>query len=295
MSKPVISIIIPVYRVLKYLSSCLDSLLNQDFSLPYNILLIESGSDDGSYDICKEYHQKYSNVYHFHYEKNDGISIGRNLGLLHANGDYVIFMDGDDMVKRDFLSSLYQETLNYPDIQVISAGYSLYDDKKGCVVKTKAGPSYYGRGDKALEKLFRDQKYNFYCWAKLYKREFLIHNHLVFDEKMGMFEDFLFVAKVFACANMVSFIKKSIYLYRQHEESTVHTCKDSLSPYLECLVKIKNYLSIYQSETEKKIFAKPSKKIYKQLKLNCEKSISHYQKKTATLIKEAKDRLKEIY
>ncbi len=295
MSRIAISIIIPVFRVKKYLKACLDSLLNQDFSLPYNIMLVESGSDDGSDKICEEYHLKYPNVYHFHYEKNDGISVGRNLGLLHANGNYVIFMDGDDMVKKDFLSSLYKEVEKHPDVQLVSAGYDIYDDKTECVIKSLPGISYHQRGGKALEKVFTSKKFNTYCWAKLYKREFLLLNHLVFDPKMGMFEDMLFLSLVLANANEVSYIKKPVYLYRQHEESTVHTCKDWLSPHLECLFKIRKELFQYHPDLEKKIFKKPTKKIYQVIQFDCEKSTSHYQKKKVTLYKEARIKLKELY
>lgn len=295
MFKTVISIIIPVYRVRKYLEACLDSLLDQDFLLPYNILLIESASDDGSKDICEDYQRRYHNVYHYHYDKNDGISVGRNLGLLHANGSYVIFMDGDDKVEKNFLSSLYQEVEKYPDVQLVSAGYSIYDDSTDSIIKHVPGVSYHGSGSKALEKLYSSKKYNPYCWAKLYKREFLLLNHLVFDSSMGMFEDMLFLSLVLANANEVSFIKKSIYLYRQHQESTVHTCKDWLTPHFECFRKVKKELHRYHKDLEKKIFKKPTRKIYQQIALDCEKSSSHYQKKKVTLYKEAKSKLKEIY
>lgn len=97
-----ISIIVPVYNTEKYLSACLDSILTQSFT-DFELLLVDDGSTDKSGEICDEYAQKDSRIRVFHKE-NGGVSSARNLGIEEAVGDYLHFVDADDIV----LSGAYE-------------------------------------------------------------------------------------------------------------------------------------------------------------------------------------------
>jgi len=102
---PLISVIVPVYNVEKYLTRCIDSILAQRY--PYiEILLIDDGSTDGSSSICEQYAQKYNNISVYH-QKNGGLAAARNTGLLKCQGEYIGFIDSDDFIAADMYEYLY--------------------------------------------------------------------------------------------------------------------------------------------------------------------------------------------
>lgn len=102
-----ISIIIPVYNVDKYLAECLDSAINQDYQNK-EIIAINDGSTDNSYKILKEYKSKFPEII-IKNIKNQGLSIARNTGLEAATGDYVIFLDSDDWIEKNTLSTCIEK------------------------------------------------------------------------------------------------------------------------------------------------------------------------------------------
>ncbi|MDR0422523.1 MAG: glycosyltransferase, partial [Proteiniphilum sp.] len=103
---PMISVIVPVYNVEKYLRKCLESILAQTYT-SFELLLVNDGSTDGSGQICDEYAQKDSRVQVFHQE-NKGVSRARNLGLERAKGKWVAFIDSDDWVDSTYLEHLLE-------------------------------------------------------------------------------------------------------------------------------------------------------------------------------------------
>ena len=101
-----VSVIVPVYKVEKYLSKCLDSIVNQTYK-NLEIILVDDGSPDNSGKICDEYAQKDSRIKVIHKE-NGGLSSARNAGLDIATGEYIAFADSDDSVHLDFVEKLYR-------------------------------------------------------------------------------------------------------------------------------------------------------------------------------------------
>ena len=93
-----VSIIIPIYNVEGYISECIDSVLAQVIS-PYEIILIDDGSTDHTYDICKLYEKKYDNI-NLIYQENQGVAAARNRGIEEANGDWILFIDSDDIINE---------------------------------------------------------------------------------------------------------------------------------------------------------------------------------------------------
>ena len=100
----IISIIVPVYNVVQYLDQCVSSLVHQSYSA-IEILLIDDGSSDGSAEICDEWSKKDSRVRVFHTE-NRGVAHARNIGLTHAKGNYIGFVDSDDWVDIDMYETM---------------------------------------------------------------------------------------------------------------------------------------------------------------------------------------------
>lgn len=103
--KILISVVVPIYNVEKYLNKCVDSLLNQDYS-NLEIILVDDGSTDSSGKIVDEYKEKNKNIKVIHKE-NGGLSSARNAGLKEAIGQYIIFIDSDDWIDTKMISTLF--------------------------------------------------------------------------------------------------------------------------------------------------------------------------------------------
>ena len=101
-----ISIIVPVFNVEKFLTRCLDSLINQNSYENYEIILIDDGSTDNSGKICDEYAEKFKKIKVIH-KKNEGVSKARNLGINNAKGEYITFVDSDDFVENNMLINFH--------------------------------------------------------------------------------------------------------------------------------------------------------------------------------------------
>ena len=125
----VLSIIIPVYNVERYIGKCLDSIfLPENEELPFEVIVVDDGSPDSSMDIVDGYTSKYSNLKIVHQE-NQGLSCARNTGLLYAQGDYVWFVDSDDWLNDGALPQLMNILRDYPGLEVLVApGIWIYED-----------------------------------------------------------------------------------------------------------------------------------------------------------------------
>ena len=123
MNNPAISIIIPVYNAENYLRRCIDSVLSQSFT-DFELILVDDGSKDKSPQICDEYASQDTRVRVIH-KANGGVSAARNDGLDIAKGEYITFIDSDDWVERDYLSTLS----NYRDYDIVFFSHRLiYED-----------------------------------------------------------------------------------------------------------------------------------------------------------------------
>ena len=123
-----ISIIVPIFNVEEYLDECLSSLTSQNDTY-YEIILVNDGSNDLSEEICKKYLKKYSNIKYYKKE-NGGVSSARNYGLIKATGDFICFVDPDDIVSTNYLE-IIRETIKNNSFDLIIYGHNLlYKNKK---------------------------------------------------------------------------------------------------------------------------------------------------------------------
>ncbi len=128
MKNPKISVIIPIYNTEYYLEETLDNLVNQTFINNMEVIMIDDGSTDDSKYIIEKYALDYENFYAFH-KKNEGPGIARNFGLLLARGEYVHFMDSDDLITHDAYEKLY-EFAKREDYDVVSFNYLRFNSEK---------------------------------------------------------------------------------------------------------------------------------------------------------------------
>ena len=206
-----LSFIVPVYNVEKYLEECLDSLLDQDIEKSdYEIICVNDGSTDGSLAILREYEAKYANIRVID-KKNGGVSSVRNAGIEAAKGDYVWMVDSDDLIAHYFLAHLREVARSSaPDIIDFGA-YHFYDE-----LTEEERKAYYAHSLPALA--FAN---NVYITRSLFKRQFLLHNHMRFDTELAYSEDSLFKCGCMMAGPRVAHEHLMGYLVRYRQGSTV--------------------------------------------------------------------------
>lgn len=209
MMKPVISVIIPVYNVEKYIRQCVDSVLEQSYK-DFELILVDDGSPDNSPAICDEYAQKDTRVSVIH-QKNLGVSAARNNGIRHAKGEWITFVDSDDWVDTDYLEKF---ELDKDDADLIIQGLEYYDNRNGQYFKQiKVADCILSGTDS--KKLVADNNVlgSGYPVAKAY-RKFIIDKGVLFDTSISYHEDHIFVLNILAVASKIRLSDSVAYKYR---------------------------------------------------------------------------------
>lgn len=210
-----ISIIIPVYNIEKYLKNCLDSVCNQTYT-SLQIILVDDGSTDSSGDICDQYARHDNRILVIHKE-NGGLSDARNAGMRVVEGAYIGFVDGDDWIEPDMYENMLEFCKKY-DLDVIAARFieeridDVSKDQYSGVFEVFSGIqmleiNLYGKGNRLVSNA---------VWDRLYKRELL--QGLLFP-KGKCYEDICFTTEVFLRADKCGYWDRGIYHYRIREDS----------------------------------------------------------------------------
>ncbi len=167
--RDVVSVIVPVYNVEKYLRRCLDSLVSQTYE-PLEIILVDDGSIDSCGGICDEYAQKYDCIKVIH-KSNGGLSHARNTGLDAATGDFVTFVDSDDFVDPEMCAVLKDAIdKNGADVSCVGIVKEYENGKPSCPAYSPGGPAVFC-GKEGLREVFLYRAMFVSAWAKLYRRE----------------------------------------------------------------------------------------------------------------------------
>lgn len=203
-----ISIIVPVYNVEKYLTICIESILNQTYKY-FELLLIDDGSTDKSGIICDEFASKDKRVIVYH-QKNQGVSSARNIGIKLSKGDFLCFIDSDDWVDATYISDLL--VTNYEQYDLVFMNMADFLGKP--VIYHKASiSSYFGEEIKNVITCFNIFSYGG-PYVKLFKKSIIIANKIFFPECIQYGEDTLFFLRYFSHIHSTCFINKVRYHYR---------------------------------------------------------------------------------
>ena len=218
-----LSIIVPVYQAENYLEDCLDSILHQSYT-NFELILVDDGSTDLSPDICDNYAKHDSRVRVIH-QKNGGQAHARNVGIELATGQYVGFVDNDDVVLDSLFKVLVNNSLKVDaDISAVSFVQVDEDGDKEHVKHTH-NKYIYLNNDGVKEILQRD-KLDIYVWTKIYKKEFLDVNEIRFESGRSD-EDILFNFKAFSLSKTSIFQDTPLYIYRHRTLSTSRSYKEN--------------------------------------------------------------------
>lgn len=212
------SIIVPVYQVKKYLKRLVNSVLAQDYAA-YELILVDDGSSDGSEKICDEFSAKYAQIKTIH-KKNGGVSSARNEGIQRAEGNYLIFLDADDYIDKNYLSdaaAVVEEKA--PDILIY--GYCLETNSGMEQLLPKLNGDYT---QESLPKDFaifaQESSFNSVC-NKVFRADIVREKQLEFPiQKIA--EDGIFVCRFLQNTKNFYFVERAYYHYCQNEGSAVH-------------------------------------------------------------------------
>lgn len=223
MKRPLISVIVPIYQIERYIGFCIESLLNQTYK-NLEIILVDDGSSDRCPEICDLYASKDSRIKVIH-KQNGGLVSARKAGLEIATGDYVGYVDGDDWVGAGFYESLYS-AIATSDCDVVCAGQSrdLFNKSAHFTNPYPLG-IYKGETLKILQKNmlsycdFYRPGITTYVWNKLFKREILYKHQMNVDERISIGEDAAVTYPVLMECSSVYISDCVAYHYRQREDS----------------------------------------------------------------------------
>ncbi len=202
-----LSIIVPVYNVEKYLKDCLDSLLDQDIE-DYEIIVVNDGSTDLSQPIIDRYVANHANV-HSLIKPNGGLASARNLGLMHASGRYIAFVDSDDMVIKGAYKKVLAKTCEDPDLIVFDFAY-IYENREPFIKKGIADTSDDLHKNLIMSPLF--------AWNKVYKKAYLDKLNIEYPNGK-LYEDIPVTIKTFLNTDKIIYIDEVLYQYRQRNDS----------------------------------------------------------------------------
>lgn len=206
----VISVIIPVYNVEPYLSDCIDSILTQTYS-ELEVILVDDGSPDNCGAICDEYAKKDARVRVIHKE-NGGLSDARNAGLAVCSGEYLTFVDSDDLLLPDAVEVLYELALEY-DASLVIGGHVRFEGEPQRDTGSDCGEVIVMNSTEAMKDTLEN---GCASWARLYRAE--VHKDLLFP-KGEINEDEAIVLRLLEAVESVVKTERKVYLYRCRHSS----------------------------------------------------------------------------
>ncbi len=247
--KDLISIIVPIYNVEKYLNKCIESIVNQTYE-NIEIILIDDGSNDNSGIICDEYAKKDNRIIVVHKE-NGGVSSARNKGLKIAKGEWISFVDADDWIEQTFCQTLLNKvTQEQADIAL--CGYNRITDNRIEKINANNQEVFLDSNEYLVKSLNPQTGFGF-CHMKLIKKEVL--KSISFNERIEVGEDALFNIQLSTYIKKAVFLKQPLYNYRINNQSVVKRYDENYAnKYLKSMKIIEEYIwQEYNEENEENI------------------------------------------
>lgn len=229
------TVIIPVYNVEKYINVCVESVLKQSCQ-DYEIILIDDGATDASGDICDRLKETHNQIQVIH-KKNGGLSSARNAGIRSANGDYIIFLDGDDYWDDDKALEKLARVIYKYDYDVLNFHYKKFYENSQTIINSfrdiNMDEFQLVPLEERKEYLIATAQFIASACNKVIKKSLFEKEELFFDEGKTS-EDINWCARVLVYSKNMGVCNENFYVYRQREESITHTVK------LNNLIDLKN-------------------------------------------------------
>lgn len=300
---PKISIVVPVYKVQKYIRDCLESLVNQTFS-DIEIIIVDDGSPDESYKVYGEFASKDSRI-RIIKKENAGVSEARNTGISVANGEFLMFVDSDDWMELDGCETLYNAYLKTNADLIVSDAYTSMNgikrtnkvfakdfvtDDRNFIRQYQAACIGYGYNPMPADRSNVSGLGS--PWNKLYSRKIIVDNNLRYDPYVkGIYDDNLFTLHYLSVAKSVAYVGKPIYNYRIVGQSLTQSFKpNTLDISRRIFTKIQEFIS---EQEEPDFFMRPFD-MYVIRRLSAELSVYYFSKQNPKKPREAGKELKTM-
>lgn len=247
-----ISVIVPVYKVEKYLSRCVESVVNQTLE-DIEIVLVDDGSPDLCPSMCDTYAKEDKRIKVIH-KKNEGLGYARNSGMAIATGEYVAFLDSDDYIRNDMYEKVYSE-LKRTNANCCVTGYVVKKDSGEEIYKENPLGTAIYEGTDIIKKVLagmlgskpeqaRDTDVGMSVWKCVYKREILQNNKIIFpSERELISEDIIFQIRAIPYVKHVCTLTDGMYYYCENSTSQSLTKTYSKD-------KFERYKKLYNTEIE---------------------------------------------
>ena len=208
-----VSVIVPVYNCEDWLRQCIDSLLCEDSSCEQEIILVDDGSTDNSGRICDEYTSRYKSVKTIH-TVNQGVSCARNLGLEQSLGEWIMFVDGDDVLVKNALNILYHQ-IQFYKYDLTRFGMYLFKNSK----KIHSYEASFSCDREEYIDLVIQRKAVLGVCGGIYKRSLFFEHKIRFTPGIRIGEDWIVLFKLLCHANSFYYYNAELYGYRVNQNS----------------------------------------------------------------------------
>ena len=234
-NQPLVSIVVPMYRVERYLKRCLDSLLNQTLD-DIEIILVDDGSPDGIAEIYRGFMARDQRL-RLVVKENQGLGLARNSGLEIAKGKYVAFVDSDDYVDCDMYSKLSSAAIE-TEADAVFCGFAHLDEELKTTEYSEVEGLTVFENREGIQEVLQDmiacepsssteRRFRMSAWHAVYRRDLLENHDILFEsERAFLSEDILFHIDFFAKASRVAFIPDSLYYYCYNETSLTKSFRE---------------------------------------------------------------------
>lgn len=214
-NNPLISVIVPVYKVEKYLERCIDSIIKQEYT-ELEIILVDDGSPDACGKICDNYADVDDRIVVIHKE-NGGLSDARNVALRICTGNYVTCVDSDDWISKFYIINLYNAIKKDDSDLAISGFENVYEGKTYVANEVKSLEEYeLLNAEQCFQKLLYQDGVETSAWGKLYKRKLLFGLQYPVGK---LYEDIPVTTEAIHRSNKIALIKNADYYYFQRHDS----------------------------------------------------------------------------
>lgn len=226
MQNKMVSIILPVFNAERFLPQCLDSILGQSY-LQWELIAVNDGSKDRSLEILKSYEKRDDRI-HIISKKNEGVSIARNVALSQVRGEYIYFVDSDDIVMQDALSILIR-TLESNNATFVKSDFlPINEHGKQLFINKKQGirRRYEGKiidSEMFYSKILMDE---FFLWTCLFRRDIIEKNKIRFIPHCRLMEDAAFIVEYLLHSSRNVYKDACVYGYRKYEGTASEVNKD---------------------------------------------------------------------
>lgn len=245
-----ISIVIPLYNVENYIKRCLQSFENQTYR-DFELIIVNDGSTDNSQIIVEEYIKKTKMTVKLINQTNSGVSSARNKGILIANGDYICFVDSDDMVVHDYLEKLIKNLEKTKSDLIICGMKSVIDSHSENIVAFKPNNITILETDEALTEFLYKR---FVCGmgSFLIRKKVLLDNNLRFSETYSYSEDQELIWKMINHSKKMVLISNELYMYRIRPNSAMSIVDRKRIDGLHLMLNLEKYFKEYNPSFAKK-------------------------------------------